>query len=71
MKRIILTIDFDFFCQEDPMMDMGHRETNFFLNDMWAIREAAGRQMQECIPFPLAVPKFYDSLRKRFSNGGA
>jgi len=34
----ILSIDWDYFVEEDPMLDMGHRESALFLTTMWAIR---------------------------------
>ena len=67
MKRI-LSIDWDFFIKEDPMLDMGHREDGFFLNGMWEIREATWHEpVEKTLPMvekPLVVALV---LRDRFS----
>jgi len=34
----VLSIDWDYFVEEDPMLDFGHRESMMFLHDMWNIR---------------------------------
>jgi hypothetical protein len=34
----VLSIDWDYFIKEDPMLDWGHREAAFFLNQAWAFR---------------------------------
>ena len=36
--KTLLTIDFDFFIPEDPMWDMGHNESPFFMNFIWYTR---------------------------------
>lgn len=36
--KTILTIDFDFFVPEDPLWDLGHNESIFFINHIWQIR---------------------------------
>lgn len=36
--KTLLTIDFDFFVPEDPMWDMGHSESPFFMNFIWHTR---------------------------------
>jgi len=39
MKKIALSIDFDFFVREDPIWDFGHSEINpIFLQAAWATR---------------------------------
>ncbi len=38
MNKLCLSIDFDFFIEEDRALDMGHGETSLFLNAMWDIR---------------------------------
>jgi hypothetical protein len=34
----VVSIDWDYFVEENPMLDWGHRETTFFLEHMWHIR---------------------------------
>lgn len=36
--RTLLTVDFDFFVPEDPMWDIGHRESKLFLTILWGTR---------------------------------
>jgi hypothetical protein len=35
----VLSIDWDYFCEEDPLLDINHRECDLFLEQMWAIRK--------------------------------
>lgn len=50
----IISIDWDYFAQENPMADFGHAETPFFINDMWAIRakaaKASGTSLEQMVP---------------------
>jgi hypothetical protein len=66
----VVSIDFDFFVKEDPMLDMGHRETSLFLETMWEIRmtswAARGKTAQQMMPMPESVPQFVTRLRKLF-----
>lgn len=34
----ILSIDWDYFVEEDPKLDYGHEEVGFFLNHIWSTR---------------------------------
>lgn len=34
----VLSIDWDYFVEEDPMLDWGHRENNLFLEPIWDTR---------------------------------
>jgi len=36
--KTLLTIDFDFFVPEDPMWDLGHNESPFFMQHIWYVR---------------------------------
>lgn len=37
----VLSIDFDFFIEENPQFDIGHQETDLFLTSMWDIRRVS------------------------------
>lgn len=39
----VLSIDWDYFVEEDPMLDFGHREEMIFLNEMWSFRSTRHR----------------------------
>ena len=39
--KVDLSIDFDFFVREEGVWDWGHKESTFFLNDIWPIRSLA------------------------------
>lgn len=38
MKRVLVTVDWDFFVPENPMHDMQHCETEFHLSVLWKTR---------------------------------
>jgi len=47
MKKINLSIDFDFFCREEPSWDWGHAETTFMENMMWHARYVSNMNIEE------------------------
>jgi hypothetical protein len=47
----VLSIDWDYFVEEDPMLDWGHREDGIFLDMMWKIRRIDGKDMRKLAPF--------------------
>lgn len=53
-KPLLVSVDWDFFVQEDPLLDFGHSEQNFFLSLAWALREetlaAQGRKLEDVLP---------------------
>ena len=57
MKKTItvLSIDFDYFVEENPVLDWGHREQVFFLETIWNIRAhglaAQGKTLEQAAPF--------------------
>ena len=65
---LVCSIDFDFFIEENPILDMGHREEGLFLNGMWAIREeqwaAQGKSAREMMPMRMGVVEFVARLRR-------
>ena len=36
--KVLLTIDWDYFVPEDPIWDLGHQESEIFLNGLWKMR---------------------------------
>ena len=65
---LVVSIDFDFFIENDPMLDMGHREEGIFLNTMWAIRQAEwmairGKTAREMMPMRERPEDFVGQLR--------
>lgn len=38
MNKTLLTIDFDFFITESMLMDISHKESSFFIKDIWMTR---------------------------------
>lgn len=38
MKRVFVSIDWDYFIPEDPMWDLGHRENRLFSGPLWHLR---------------------------------
>lgn len=51
----ILSIDFDYFVDENRLFDWGHREQVFFLETIWHIRAhslaAQGKTLEQAVPF--------------------
>lgn len=51
----IISIDWDYFIQEDLMLDLAHMETNLFVGPIWDIRRlgwlAQGETTEELMPF--------------------
>lgn len=52
---VILSFDYDFCFEEDPMLDLGHRESTLFLEGMWSIRAQgwlakSGKWPEDVIP---------------------
>jgi hypothetical protein len=43
MKMRVLSIDWDYFVEEDPMLDWGHRESQLFLEVIWSTRRTKHR----------------------------
>lgn len=43
---MILSIDWDYFCNENPLWDLGHRENQMFLNFMWQTRGCLAGEMK-------------------------
>lgn len=70
MRRIFLSIDWDFFIREDHEWDFSHRESGFFTNELWTIRSIGfaangGDLIDETDPDKHADPKpseFWDKL---------
>jgi hypothetical protein len=44
-KSVAISIDWDFFVPEDPIWDLGHRETELHLNYLWKTRGYLLNQM--------------------------
>ena len=60
----LLSVDFDFFVQEDPMWDLGHIENEFFMDFMWKARPHLFGQMKA-----EGHEGFWDRLRASFIFG--
>lgn len=58
----LVSIDWDFFVEECPMLDLGHREQSIFLTTMWDIRRidwaVKGRSIQQMMPLRSPVNPF-------------
>ncbi len=64
--KVILSIDWDFFIEEDPMLDMAHMESAMFLELLWAAREfswrSSGRTPEEVMPIRYKPLHFVNRL---------
>lgn len=71
MKRpkLILSVDWDFFIEQDPKLEISNRESEVFLETLWAIRFATwktrGETPEQNMPMTLSVPGFLNSLFAR------
>jgi len=73
--KTIISIDWDFFVEEDPILDMGHRELPMFLETMWTIREAEwrarGKTVPEMLPFREPSPSLFLNIVGRMGRRSA
>lgn len=72
MRRpLVLSIDWDFFVEEDPMLDMGHRETQLHLEYLWTCRAtdwaAREKTIEQMMPMRTAVLDFCAGLMAKFN----
>ena len=70
-KRILLSIDFDYFFKENPLWDFGHAETSYFCTTAWDIRYKTGKinLIEETDPKRFAdfQPKaWFEEILKKF-----
>ncbi len=47
----VISIDWDYFVEESPMLDWGHREQEIFLDAMWQVRRMQGTDLTKAAPF--------------------
>lgn len=75
MARVALSIDWDYFVPEDPMLDMGHSENGFFINYIWVPRAAGllagGVNYKEKIKTNGKEKVFWEEIRKVFDIDNA
>lgn len=72
---IALSIDWDYFIPEDPMLDMGHNETALFMQHIWDIRAASflsrGIDYKEQIKTNGKEKTFWEAISKIFDISNA